>query len=156
MNPAYGRCAIKTSKETVFQPTGSFTTATQVPEVKANLIIQGRSGKDVRSGVAYLRKQYNEYGRIIREANIKTELIELRSIDRDPATPTRHDISGARARRASRNASICGLESQQRVKTGKPPTEHMSSALPPCVDGSELARTFFTSQVGRCGRVFGL
>jgi hypothetical protein len=26
----------------------------------------------------------------------------------------------------------------------------------PCVDGSELARTFFTSQVGRCGRVFGL
>ena len=30
------------------------------------------------------------------------------------------------------------------------------SVPPPCVDGSELARTFFTSQVGRCGRVFGL
>jgi hypothetical protein len=26
----------------------------------------------------------------------------------------------------------------------------------PCMDGSELARTFFTSQVGRCGHVFGL
>ena len=26
----------------------------------------------------------------------------------------------------------------------------------PVLDGSELARTFFTSQVGRCGRVFGL
>jgi hypothetical protein len=26
----------------------------------------------------------------------------------------------------------------------------------PCVDGSELARVFFTVQVGRCGHVFGL
>ena len=26
----------------------------------------------------------------------------------------------------------------------------------PCVDGSELARTFFTSQAGRCSHVFGL
>jgi hypothetical protein len=74
VTPAYRRCAIKTSKETVSQLTRWFTTATQVPEVKANLVIQGRSGKDVRSGVrAYLRKQYNEYGRSIREANIKTE-----------------------------------------------------------------------------------
>jgi hypothetical protein len=39
--PAYRRCAIKTSKETVSQLTGWFTTATQVPEVKANLVIQG-------------------------------------------------------------------------------------------------------------------
>jgi hypothetical protein len=67
VTPAYRRCAIKTSKETVSQPTGWFTTATQVPEAKANLVIQGRSSKDVRSGVAYLRKQYNEYGRMIRE-----------------------------------------------------------------------------------------
>ena len=41
-------------------------------------------------------------------------------------------------------------------KTGKAPCDHMFSALLPCVDGSELARTFFTSQVGRCARVFGL
>jgi len=26
----------------------------------------------------------------------------------------------------------------------------------PCVDGSELARTFFTPQAGRCSHVFGL
>jgi len=32
----------------------------------------------------------------------------------------------------------------------------MISGFPRCADGSELARTFFTSQVGRCGRVFGL
>jgi hypothetical protein len=73
VTPAYRRCAIRTSKETVSQPTGWFTTATQVPEVKANLVIQGRSGKDVRCGVPYLPKQFNKYGRIIREANIKTE-----------------------------------------------------------------------------------
>ena len=41
VTPAYRRCAIKTSKETVSQLTGWFTTATQVPEVKANLVIQG-------------------------------------------------------------------------------------------------------------------
>jgi hypothetical protein len=51
VTPAYRRCAIKTSKETVPQLTGRFTTATQLPEVKANLVIQRRSGKDVRSGV---------------------------------------------------------------------------------------------------------
>ena len=42
------------------------------------------------------------------------------------------------------------------VKRRNTRSEQMFSALPPCVDGSELARTFFTSQVGRCGRVFGL
>jgi hypothetical protein len=30
------------------------------------------------------------------------------------------------------------------------------SALPPCVDGSGLARAFFCSSIGRCARVFGL
>src|SRR5262245_66271955 len=30
------------------------------------------------------------------------------------------------------------------------------SGLPPCVDGSELARRIFTSQIGRCSHVFGL
>jgi hypothetical protein len=72
VTPAYRRCKI--SKETVSQLTGWFTTTTQVPEVKANVVIQGRSGKDLRAEFgAYLHKQYNEYGRIIREANIKTE-----------------------------------------------------------------------------------
>jgi hypothetical protein len=28
--------------------------------------------------------------------------------------------------------------------------------LGPCVDGSELARRIFTSQLGRCSHVFGL
>ena len=32
----------------------------------------------------------------------------------------------------------------------------MNSGFPRCADGSELARTFFTSQVGRCGHVFSL
>jgi hypothetical protein len=31
------------------------------------------------------------------------------------------------------------------------------SALPPCVDGSELARTFLNvCSIGRCSHVFGL
>jgi hypothetical protein len=55
MTPTYRRC--KTSKETVSQLTGWFTTATQVPEVKANLVTQGRSGKDLRSGVRRLSSQ---------------------------------------------------------------------------------------------------
>jgi hypothetical protein len=47
----------------------------QVPEVKAKLIIQnqypvGTCGTDFG---ALLRKQYVEYGRIIREANIKAD-----------------------------------------------------------------------------------
>ena len=30
------------------------------------------------------------------------------------------------------------------TKSGKARSEHIQSGLPPCVDGSELARTFFT------------
>ncbi len=35
---------------------------------------------------------------------------------------------------------------RSRLKSSRGPArnEHMSAALPPCVDGSELARTFFT------------
>src|SRR5262249_3196259 len=34
---------------------------------------------------------------------------------------------------------------------------HVWSALPPCVDGSELARTFLNvCSIGRCSHVFGL
>jgi hypothetical protein len=52
--PGCHRCAIKTSEETVSQHTGRLPTATQVPEVKVNLVSQGRFGKGVRSGVRRL------------------------------------------------------------------------------------------------------
>jgi len=65
----------KTPKETVSQLAGWFTTATQVPEVRAKLAIQGLHpvGQCGAEFGAYLRKQYDEYGRIIRETNIKAE-----------------------------------------------------------------------------------
>jgi hypothetical protein len=52
-----------------------FTAALQSPEVKRKLVAQGvypvgMCGADF---AALLRKQYDEYGRIIREANIKAE-----------------------------------------------------------------------------------
>lgn len=55
--------------------TGRFTAALQVPEVKAKfaalgLLPVGTCGADFG---AYLRKQYEEYGRLIRELNIKGE-----------------------------------------------------------------------------------
>jgi tripartite-type tricarboxylate transporter receptor subunit TctC len=63
----------KTPKETVSQLVGWFTAALQVPEVKAKLAIQGLylvgiCGADFG---AFIRKQYDDYGRAIREANIK-------------------------------------------------------------------------------------
>jgi tripartite-type tricarboxylate transporter receptor subunit TctC len=65
----------KTSKEVVSQYAGWFTAALQVPEVREKLVAQGlfpvgMCGADFRKLV---RKQYDEYGRIIREANIKAE-----------------------------------------------------------------------------------
>jgi tripartite-type tricarboxylate transporter receptor subunit TctC len=65
----------KTPKETASRLAGWFTAALQVPEIKAKLAIQGlypvgMCGADFAT---YLRKQYDEYGRIIREANIKVE-----------------------------------------------------------------------------------
>jgi tripartite-type tricarboxylate transporter receptor subunit TctC len=65
----------KTPKETLSRLAGWFTAAIQVPEVKAKLAIQGLypvgiCGVDFGS---YLRKQFDEYGRVIREANIKVE-----------------------------------------------------------------------------------
>jgi tripartite-type tricarboxylate transporter receptor subunit TctC len=49
--------------------------ALQAPETKRKLLAQalypvGRCGADF---AAHIRKQYTEYGRIIREANIKAE-----------------------------------------------------------------------------------
>jgi len=65
----------KTPKETVFQLAGWFTAAMQAPEVKAKFVAQGLypvglCGADFG---ALLRKQYDEFGRILREANIKAE-----------------------------------------------------------------------------------
>jgi tripartite-type tricarboxylate transporter receptor subunit TctC len=65
----------KTPKETVSQLSGWFSAALQAPEVRAKLVVQGlypvgTCGVDFTT---YLRKEYDDYGRIIREANIKAE-----------------------------------------------------------------------------------
>ena len=64
-----------TPKEIVSGLAASFAAAVQAPEVKAKLITLGfypvgLCGADF---AAYLHRQYDEYGRIIREANIKAE-----------------------------------------------------------------------------------
>jgi tripartite-type tricarboxylate transporter receptor subunit TctC len=65
----------KTPKDVVSRLTVWFSAALQAPEVKSKLIAQGfypvgMCGADFTT---YLRKQYDNYGRIIREANIKAE-----------------------------------------------------------------------------------
>ena len=64
-----------TPKETLSQLAGWFTAALRVPEVKAKLLAQGYDpiglcGADFG---ALLRKQYDDFGRVIHEANIKSE-----------------------------------------------------------------------------------
>jgi tripartite-type tricarboxylate transporter receptor subunit TctC len=72
----YGLAApAKTPKETVSQLAGWFTAALQVSDVKMKLAVQGlypvgTCGADFG---AFLRKQYDESGRVIRESNIKAE-----------------------------------------------------------------------------------
>jgi tripartite-type tricarboxylate transporter receptor subunit TctC len=65
----------RTPKDTLSRLAGWFTAALQVPEVRAKLVVQGLfpvgiCGTDFGS---FLRKQYDDYGRVIREANIKAE-----------------------------------------------------------------------------------
>src|SRR5262250_258575 len=65
----------KTPNETVSELTGWFAAAMQVPEIKAKLVAQSlypawMCGADF---AALLSKQYNEFGRVIREANIKAD-----------------------------------------------------------------------------------
>jgi tripartite-type tricarboxylate transporter receptor subunit TctC len=65
----------KTPKEIVAQLAGWFTAALRAPGVKAKLIDQGFApvglcGADFGT---VLRKQYDDYGRVIRDANIKAE-----------------------------------------------------------------------------------
>jgi tripartite-type tricarboxylate transporter receptor subunit TctC len=72
----YGLVApAKTPKESISQIADWFTTAMQVPETRSKLAAQGLDAA-VMCGAdfgALLRKQYGDYGRIIREANIKAE-----------------------------------------------------------------------------------
>jgi tripartite-type tricarboxylate transporter receptor subunit TctC len=60
----------KTPKSTISLLADWFTAAMRVPEVKAKLAMQGMCGAEFG---AFLRKQYDDYGLAIREANIKTE-----------------------------------------------------------------------------------
>jgi tripartite-type tricarboxylate transporter receptor subunit TctC len=72
----YGLVApARTPKESIVELAGWLTAAMQVPEVRAKLAVQGLDpatmcGADFS---ALLRKQFDEYGQIIREANIKAE-----------------------------------------------------------------------------------
>ena len=65
----------RTPKETVTQLAGWFTAAMQVSEIKAKLAVQGLYpvGMCGANFAALLRKQNDEFGRAIREANIKAE-----------------------------------------------------------------------------------
>jgi tripartite-type tricarboxylate transporter receptor subunit TctC len=67
--------AAGTASKMLFELADQLGTALQVPEVNAKLVFQGQFpvGMCGADFAAYLRKQYNEYGRIIREANIKAE-----------------------------------------------------------------------------------
>jgi len=65
----------KTPKDAVSQLAGWFGSALQVPEIKAKLVSLGlypvgTCGADFAD---HIRKQYDQYGRAIREANIKAE-----------------------------------------------------------------------------------
>jgi tripartite-type tricarboxylate transporter receptor subunit TctC len=65
----------KTPKETVSQLADWFGAALQSPEVRAKLVIQRFYPVEMRGAdfSAYIKKQHEEFGRVIREANIKAE-----------------------------------------------------------------------------------
>jgi len=65
----------KTPKQTVSQLAEWFTAAMRAPEVKAKLVAQGFSPVAMCGAefAALLHKQYEDYSRIIREANISAE-----------------------------------------------------------------------------------
>jgi tripartite-type tricarboxylate transporter receptor subunit TctC len=65
----------KTSRETVSQLGEMFTAALQSAEIKAKLVGQGfyPSGICGAEFGSFLRKQYDDYSRIIRDANIRAE-----------------------------------------------------------------------------------
>ena len=65
----------KTPKETISQLIGWYTAALGISEVKSKLAVQGLFPVAMCGAefAAHIRKQYDEYGRAIREANIKAE-----------------------------------------------------------------------------------
>jgi tripartite-type tricarboxylate transporter receptor subunit TctC len=65
----------KTTKDALSQLSGWFTAAMRVPEVRAKLVVQGLypAGTCGADFAALIRRQYNDYGRVIREANIRAE-----------------------------------------------------------------------------------
>ena len=67
--------AAKTSKETVSDLAGWFTAAMQVPDVRAKLAAIGLYPMEMCGADfgALIRKQYEEYGRVIREVNFKAQ-----------------------------------------------------------------------------------
>jgi tripartite-type tricarboxylate transporter receptor subunit TctC len=64
-----------TPREKVSELAASFATAVQAPEIKAKLIALGffPVGMCGANFAGYLRRQYDEYGRLVGEANIKPE-----------------------------------------------------------------------------------
>ena len=63
----------KAPEQTIKQITEWFAAAREAPEVNAKLVVQGlfplkECGAEF---AAFLRKEYEDYGRVIREANIK-------------------------------------------------------------------------------------
>jgi len=65
----------KTSPQTVAQLASWFTAAMKAPDVKAKLAAQGFSAVGMCGAdfAALLRKQYDDYGRVIRAADIKAQ-----------------------------------------------------------------------------------
>ncbi len=65
----------KTPEEAISQLAGWFNAALQTLEIKHKLVIQGLFpvGVCATGFASYLRRKYDEYGRAIREANIKAE-----------------------------------------------------------------------------------
>ena len=65
----------KTPKEAISQLAEWFTAALQTPEIKQKLVAQALFpvGLCTTNFDIYLRRKYDEYGRAVREANIKTE-----------------------------------------------------------------------------------
>src|SRR5262245_37846112 len=65
----------KTPKETVSQLVGWVSAAMQIPEVKAKFVVQGLypAGTCGADFAAHVRKEYDDYGRAIREANLKAK-----------------------------------------------------------------------------------
>ena len=72
----YGLVApANTPKESILQLADWFTQAMQVPEVRTKLAVQGLDPAALGGAdfAALLRRQHDEYGRIIREANIRAD-----------------------------------------------------------------------------------